>query len=120
METIDRMAIIVFPREPIVDWVNEIRPDQPIWLEDLSWRGNVYLIPQFETMEEAEAYVEEVFDGFFRNELAEWVEDDSLWPRERTYDLFLEWFDVVYDVVVYDTQPVQIRKTPLDEEGIAE
>ena len=111
METIDRMAIVVLPREPIMDWVNEVRPDEPIWMDDLSWRGNVYLIPQFESIEEAEAHVEEIFDELFCNELSEWEEDESLWPKERTYDLFLEWFDIIYDVVVYDTLLGEIKKS---------
>ncbi len=110
METIDRMAVVVLPREPVVDWVNETDPDHLIWLEDISWRGNVYLIPRFETIEEAEMHVESIFDDIFCNELAEWFEDKSKWPQERTYDMFLEWFDVIYDVVAYDTLNGNIRK----------
>lgn len=110
MQAIDRMSIVVLPREPVVDWVNETRPNEQIWMDDISWRGNVYLIPRFETIEEAEMHVEEIFDEIFRNELAEWVEDETLWPAQRTCDMFLEWFDVLYDVVAYDTVDGEIKK----------
>jgi hypothetical protein len=110
MDTIDRMAVVVLPREPVVDWVNEADPDHLILLEDISWRGNVYLIPSFESLEEAEDHIEAVFDEIFCNELAGWVADEDKWPAKRTYDMFIEWFDVIYDVVVFDTLKGSIKK----------
>ncbi|MBF0569162.1 MAG: hypothetical protein HQL18_00070 [Candidatus Omnitrophica bacterium] len=114
METLDRMAIVVFPREPVVDWVNEITPDEPLWLDDLAMRGNIYLIPRFETLEEAEMHVEGMFDDIFCNELADWIEDQKLWPTGRTFEMFSEWFDVLYDVVAYDTVRGDIGKQEED------
>ena len=52
MERADRMAVIVMPREPLVDWVNGITPDEPIWVDELAERANVYFIPNYETLEE--------------------------------------------------------------------
>ncbi len=103
MDHVNRMAVVVFFREPFVDWLNSIDPDKPVWMGSLTERGNVYLIPEFESIDEAEDHVEEIFDEIFANELSEWHTDQSLWPADRTYDVFLEWFDVLYDVAVFDT-----------------
>ena len=103
MDHVNRMAVVVFFREPFVDWLNGIDPDKPVWMGSLSERGNVYLIPEFENIDEAEDHVEEIFDEIFSNELSEWHTDQALWPADRTYDMFLEWFDVLFDVAVFDT-----------------
>ncbi len=105
MQRSDRMAVVIMPREALLDWVNGVMPDEPVWVDELGDRANVYFIPRFETFDEAEEQVRGAFDEIFRNELAEWFDDESHWPANRTYDMFTEWFDVLYDVVVFDTQP---------------
>ena len=105
IERSERMAVIVLPREPVVDWANSIDADDPTWAEDIADRANVYFIPNFDTLDEAEAHLRVNFDEIFCSELGEWFEDEALWPKERTYEMFVEWFDVLYDVVVFDTQP---------------
>jgi len=105
IQRLDRMAVIVMSREPLIDWANGISPEAPVWVDDIADRADVYLIPHYETAEEAEEYVRKNFDEIFRNELSEWFEDESLWPKDRTYEMFVEWFDVLYDVAVFDAQP---------------
>ncbi len=105
MERSDRMAVVVMLREPVIDWINSVSPDDPVWLDELAGRTNVYLIPRYDTVEDAEEYVRGYFDQIFCNELGEWIDDESHWPQKRTYEMFEEWFDVLYDVSVFDTQP---------------
>ena len=105
MQRSDRMAVVVMPREPFLDWVNSVTPDEPVWVDELADRANVYFIPHHETLDEAEEYMRGAFDEIFCNELSEWFDDAARWPEQRTYELFTEWFDVLYDVVVFDTQP---------------
>ena len=104
MKRSDRMAVIVMPRETLLDWVNRVTPDDPAWMDELLVRANVYFIPSYEAMDEAEEYLHTHFDEIFCNELAEWFEDEAVWPQPRTYAMFEEWFDVMYDVVVFDPQ----------------
>jgi hypothetical protein len=105
MQRSDRMAVVVMPREPLLDWVNSVTPDEPVWVDELADRANVYFIPHYETLDAAEEHMHGAFDEIFCNELAEWFDDASRWPEKRTYEMFTEWFDVLYDVVVFDTQP---------------
>jgi hypothetical protein len=105
MQRLDRMAVVVMPREPLLDWVNTVSPEEPVWVDELADRANVYFIPRYETLDDAEAHMRGSFDEIFCNELAEWFDDESRWPEKRTYEMFTEWFDVFYDVVVFDTLP---------------
>ena len=111
MNKLNRMAIVVLPREELIDWVNSVDPEHPIWLDAVSDRGNVYLIPEFEAIEDAEDWVEDHFEEIFENELRDWVPDEKDWPSERTFETFLEWFDVLYDIVAFDTVNEPIRKS---------
>ena len=68
MKRTDRMAVVVMPREPLLDWVNGVTPDEPMWIEELADRANVYFIPNFETIDEAEEYVRAAFDDIFKKD----------------------------------------------------
>ncbi len=34
--------------------------------------------------------------------LAGWVTDEALWPRDRTFEMFREWFEVQLSSIVQD------------------
>jgi len=110
MNKINRMAVVVLPREALIDWVNTVDPDHPVWFDSISDRGNVYLIPEFEAIEDAEDWVEDHYEDIFRNELMDWVADEDRWPPELTFEMFLEWFDLLFDVVAFDMVNEPIRK----------
>jgi len=46
----------------------------------------------------------------FEEELFSWIEDDSLWPAPRTFELFSEWIQVSYQSMVVDlneSEPIE-------------
>ncbi len=45
-----------------------------------------------------------------KNELNEWTQDEKLWPGERTYSLFNEWFNAKHFGVLYDLEEKPISK----------
>jgi hypothetical protein len=102
MQKLNRMALVVMSREPLADWVNTVDSEHPVWIDTIGDSGNVYLIPEFKTIDEVEDWLEDNFDDIFRNELTDWVPDEKVWPEVRTYDMFCEWFDVLFDVVPFD------------------
>jgi hypothetical protein len=87
-----------------------LTPDKPVWFEEIAGQGSVYLFPSFEDEDESERHLEDIFDEIFCNELTDWCQDESKWPEQRTFDMFLEWFDVVHDACVFDTVTGSIRK----------
>jgi hypothetical protein len=98
MAVVNRCAISLAPRQPLIDWSRRISDEaELIWgAEDHS----LYLIPPYENPAEAQAWLETHYDWIFANELESWCRDASLWPDPRSYSLFRDWFAVrFYDLV---------------------
>ena len=98
MAVINRCAIGLAPRQPLIDWSRRISG-----AAEMSWRAedhSLYLIPAYENPAQALELLEAQYLEMFENELDSWCRDASQWPDPRSYDLFREWFDVrFYDLV---------------------
>ena len=98
METVNRCAIGIGPRQPLIDWSIRVSGESR-----LSWGGedhSLYLIPTYETREQAEAFLRESYERIFCNELESWSLDPETWPSPRSYALFEEWFEVrLFDLI---------------------
>ena len=102
-ETINRNALVVWPRTPFLEWLQSVDPTaDELTLEDLTAEPTVYLIPECDSEEAAEACLGRRYDRIFREELVGWHTDQSRWPRGRTFQLFREWFDWTYHSVLLD------------------
>lgn len=107
-ETIDRNAILVRPKKPFFEWMNEIfKEDEPIW--DLE-ENNIYLIREMDNNDDLKKWIKKNFDALFVNELNGWYTDPSAWPAKRTYKMFCEWFDVEVHSMVLDLEDFPIEK----------
>ncbi|MFW6180113.1 MAG: hypothetical protein ACOC8N_00085 [Spirochaetota bacterium] len=62
----------------------------------------VYLIPDLVDYEDAWESIREVYEEIFENELFGWYTDPAAWPQDRTFEMFLEWFDVEIHSVIED------------------
>lgn len=103
---IDRIALIVKPLQPYLDWTNNLFSTSSAKhkLKDL----NTYLIS--DEVEEIDAWLKRNFDKIFNNELAEWDQDEKKWPAARTYQLFKKWFEVSMSSMVFDFEMEPIKK----------
>jgi len=104
MQTINRDAITVSVRKPLIDWINSLDPLNPIQYLDPSAydESTIYLIEELETEEDFNEWIREHYLELFEEELFGWVTDDSVWPTPLTYELFTEWIQVSYQSVVMD------------------
>jgi hypothetical protein len=105
MPNVNRSAIILKARKPLVDWVNDVDPADnavPISLHDAQREPTVYLIPDCDSDEAAAEWVKAAFDWLFERELWGWYTDETLWPRNRTYEMFCRWFDYSVHSIVED------------------
>lgn len=100
---VDRGLLLVFPKQPFVEWVNSFDPSgHPVTLDEL-WREPVaILVDEFADAEEAEKLVERDHREIFEHLLLEWHTDEDQWPATRDYDAFREWFEVRSLSTVYD------------------
>jgi hypothetical protein len=76
----------------------EITQDAESLADDIS----VYLVPEDPDKEGETASLEWFYAEVFETELEGWTTDDSAWPKNRTLEMFLLWFDVQGESLVVD------------------
>jgi hypothetical protein len=112
MYSIDRQLVILKPKQPFLDWLNNV-DKKNLSLEDVRSDCTVFLIPVVDNLDDAEKYVKSIFPDLFDLELSEWNVDEELWPNHRTIELFREWFDIYFHSTVIDTEEKEILKDEL-------
>ena len=111
MLDINRGLIVVKPKQPFLDWLHSLDPDDSeLQLETLREDTNAYLIPEWETEEEQTEIFLQCAEFVFEEELWAWYTDEALWPTKRDAQTFLEWFDVEFHTMVFDVDD----ETPLE------
>lgn len=86
-ESINRNAIVVKAKKPMIDWLNQIYPDHPV---SENMEGNIYLLRQMDGNEEIKKWLKQNFDPIFQHELNDWNTNEDNWPKNRTFKLFQE------------------------------
>lgn len=107
---LNRSAIIVRPKKAYIDWASSL--DDVELLPAAEDERTVYLIPAYDTEEEAAGFLAQAWESIFEAELESWhlVEED--WPAERTLKMFREWFDVEMHSLIVD-----LCGDPLQDDG---
>jgi len=103
--TINRNALIVYPKQELYNWVNDHNPEENHECpETLGYDdANVYLIPDYAYPEEAIQHVKEDFLTYFMNEIKDWDSPNTVWPENLSWELFNQWFHFSVQSVVMDT-----------------
>jgi hypothetical protein len=107
-DNVKRSALVLKPQQPFFDWLITNDPTEKI--EDLITESDVYLLPDYETVEEMEKWLKKNFDRIFSEQLNNWYVDDSLWPQKRNFKMFQQWFSCSLHTLVWDTQHGFIEK----------
>jgi hypothetical protein len=97
---INRGVLIVRPKQPFLDWAAGL--DDSGVLPDVDGEQTVYLIPEFDSDDDAQVIIEKVYPEVFENELWGWHTDESAWPTNRDLKTFREWFAIEVHSVVED------------------
>lgn len=110
MYLINRAVVIVKPKQPVLDWLNQM--PNPLGDRTLDWIRRdctVFLIPEPTDQDEAQEFIQEIYGKIFDLELNSWYTNEALWPRERNFEMFLEWFDVEVHSMVIDSLEDEIE-----------
>lgn len=104
---VNRCALILRYRESAVCWINEAYPNPsecPITLEQANEERTVYLISDSagDNSRTLERWLRRHYARLFEMELNDWYTDPSLWPSERSYARFRQWFAPKLHTVVVD------------------
>ena len=113
MAVVNRCAVVIYPSEKLLAWARQHDLD----VDAAGAREPcLYLIPDYETEEEAEEILKEVYEAFFEAELDYWHHDTGTWPAERTYPVFRKWFEVRLYPLIQDLVGEELTATEVDEE----
>ncbi|SME91406.1 VacJ [Pseudogulbenkiania subflava] len=104
MYEVNRSVAIIRPRPPFLDWLKQLPGElnDNVTLASLTRDCNALLIPCADDYDAAEQAVLEQYQQLFQAELADWCDDDSLWPAPLTLALFQEWFQLEIHSVLSD------------------
>ena len=81
MYAIDRNVVLSKPKQPFSNgWNGLPENDLQLALENLRADCTVLLIPEFEELEQAIAYVDDLYEQIFEAELGSWCDERKLWP----------------------------------------
>lgn len=105
---VNRAALLVRYKQPAVAWINEADPSPPdtaITIADVNAERTVYLISDIdaETPDDVDRWIGRNYRQVFEAELDGWYTDPDLWPPNRTFELFQQWFDIECHTVLIDT-----------------
>ena len=107
--TLNRTVVLLVPKQPFLDWLNNVDPDdQTLTVEDLRDDNEVFLIPQFADNSDSEKWVEKRWSFLFEHMLMGWIDDEAMWPQDRTLDMFREWFDIEIHTMAWDLSDEQL------------
>lgn len=115
MYEVNRSVILVVPQEPFWQWLNSL-PDvelDGVTLEDLQFDPNAYLVNPCEDIDEAWDMIEARLEEVFSSELADWSEDQTMWPDLHP-DIFFEWFDIKLSTIVTDLSRADLGREPFE------
>jgi hypothetical protein len=111
MNTINRTAVIISPKQPYIDWANSFEDSGPM-LEPFEIQPTVFLIPDKYDEYNFDKYLKKKHAVIFEEELASWMTDPDVWPKSRSYKKFNEWFKVSISDMVIDlgADPITVEE----------
>jgi hypothetical protein len=109
-ENVERTAIVIKPKQPFWDWLISHDPDQDL-PHFIIIDPEIYLLPDFEEIDEMKKWLKKHFDTIFCDQMNHWYTDTNLWVNNRTHKMFLEWFDISFHTMLWDTLDSHIDKT---------
>jgi hypothetical protein len=71
-------------------------------LADVRRDPGIYLLPEYGLETDLEAYLKEVCQEIFEEQLNGWFRADELWPEERNFEVFRQWFECQFHSMLFD------------------
>jgi len=103
MQSINRTAVVIKPKQPFVDWLNSIPGESSDNnFETVSSENSTFLIPDLFGPAECLGYIKEEYSSIFEYELFGWYTAEELWPVKRDWKTFQKWFEIEINSEVID------------------
>ena len=114
---LNRNLLIVRPKQPFVDWINEADPYPDgghITLEYAIEDCPAFLVHD-SACEDLEGWLEQCYLPLFEEILEFWYTDPALWPQDRTLELFKTWIDVDVRGIILDVVDEPLLDDEIEE-----
>ena len=101
---INRSAVIIRPLPPYLAWAkrDDTTDITEQVFEDLRRAPHVYLLPEYGDADSDREILDDFWPDLFAAMLNCWLTDEQQWPKNRTHQMFGEWFDLQMCPVVED------------------
>ncbi len=110
---INRDLLVVRPLEPFAEWARSVDDGKGVMAPEatLDWT-NSFLLPEFEMVEDAEAWLAENCDVIFEMMLNDWLMIPELWPEDRGWEAFQRWFSFERIETTWDLVDAPLSSDP--------
>ncbi len=105
----NRSFLLIKPKKPFVDWVNNY--DDSIVPEDNIYSTRtLYMIEEFDDVspEGIVKHLKKVYKDIFIHELWGWYMDENYLPKNISFKMFEEWFEYELIEMCFDTLKYKI------------
>lgn len=102
---VDRCALIVWAKEPFLDWLNQLPDNEPghsYTLAQVNDEPCLYLLPPYSFDDEKEELLALVKPTVFAKQLEGWCTNPDWWPRIPFDKEFDAWFEYEMPSLVLD------------------
>ena len=94
MREVNRSALIMQAKQPFLAWLVSVDPsDSRLTLHDVNREPPIYLIAECESDEEFYDWLKRNLQRLFEEQLGGWWTIQSAWPKNRTFEIFQQWFE---------------------------
>lgn len=109
----NRSALVVIPKEPFKEWAELYNEGTVESLSEHVNEKHVYLI-EFFYKDNFRDILSQYYEEIFESELSTWNYIEDEWPKDRSIDMFLEWFDVSLTNDIFDLEGDDIQLEEVD------
>jgi len=110
MRFVNRAVLVLAPKQPFVDWVNQLGDTPAATLEALRAEAPAYLLPELEWEGDEDRLLREYWEDLFEGALFAWTPDETAWPQGRDFETFQAWFDARFHGFVLDAAPGPLKR----------
>lgn len=116
METINRMVATISFKQKFLDWANQLPSlDGHQWTLDLlNEDKSAFLVPQFETNEEASEWFGPYKTLILEEAFASICSEDKWWPKDLSEEVFDEYLTAEFSSMVWDL----VAEEPIEHEEL--
>jgi hypothetical protein len=113
IRSINRLVAAAKPNQAFLNWLNTVSDNGvQLSLEEARDDSFVFLVPEYDTNEEAKEYILSNSREPLELILESWHTDEDTWPDQLDRRLFMEWFEVEVHSEVVDLVDREIEHEP--------